>query len=118
MARFPIGLYAATVVVGIALGACGGSLCDRAQSVFNSLQTKGQPCGVDAGYTVNKQQCEANLNQCSSSDKDNLSKALDCWDHVPACTTGGALQFYAGVAACLPNYMQITPACTQALTHP
>jgi len=112
------------VGIGATLGACGGSLCDRAQSVSNSLATKSQPCfgGSDAGVffsqgmlNVNKAKCEANINQCSSSDKDALSKSLDCFDHVSTCSPATYFQFAAGLLACIPNMMQITPACLQAL---
>lgn len=129
---FPISRWTLVVAsFAIALGGCGGSVCDRAQSVFNSLQNKGNACSFgDAGVSTiapgvpligssfNKQTCETKIKQCSSSDKDQLNRALDCLDRTPTCARGAEVQYLFGVLSCVPSWQRITPSCVQAISQP
>lgn len=102
---------ASTIVAG-----CGGGVCDRYQSIGQSVATKANPCRttpLTSVFSLTKQQCDTAINQCSSTDKDAINRALDCFDRLQTCTPATSAQFQAAADAC-GRLATLSPQCQAA----
>ena len=105
--RLVYALAAAAVLAG-----CGGgnAVCDKANEVAPSLNSKMQPCGesvtIDTG-----DQCKKALESCSSSDQALLNTFLDCANGLPICT---ATDFGTKRSACESPLSNLSSACKTA----
>lgn len=108
----------AALVAGAAMGlaACGSSsLCDKAGDAYNNLNHKVGSCQVSGlPVTFNKTTCDQNVNSCTSTEKDQMSRYFECINGIPNCQPGNETSWTNDVNGCQAN-ITISQACAVAV---
>lgn len=93
-----------SVVLAGAVGlGCGNSTCAN-------LQKAATACGI----TYDESTCNANLNNCTSSDQEVLNTSADCLDNATVCA-GGAEVTLSGAIQCQEPEFKLSAACQKVL---
>lgn len=91
-------LVGVLAVVAMALTGCGNT-CDELEDALSDFDKKAAPCGNEPS-TFNMNQCENNVDKCSSEDKEALEKFADCLKDLPDCSTATEDNFNAAALGC------------------
>ena len=108
-----------SLALAISTAACGGGICERAQTVSKDLAAKVSACStISASFTAtfNRANCDANVKSCTSSDTTTINASYDCLEKVPACVAGKEADFGTAAGACFSTIGSLSAACQTALT--
>ncbi|MBX5482563.1 MAG: hypothetical protein IRZ16_12105 [Myxococcaceae bacterium] len=113
--RMMRGLVAALCAgAALAISGCGQSLCDRVESVNQSLESKIGDCENVQLDSVGRDVCEANIGKCSADDQAKINDQLDCMEQVSACQKGNELAWLSAMAECAKKAEGVSADCSKA----
>jgi hypothetical protein len=88
-------------VAALALTGCGDT-CDDLADADKVFLKKIAPCTTagESPEAFNINQCDANLNRCTDTEKEALGKFSSCIRDLPECSPGNTQPFENAYAAC------------------
>jgi hypothetical protein len=89
-------------VAALALTGCGDT-CDDLADADKVFLNKIAPCTTagDAPEAFNINQCDANLNRCTDTEKQALADFASCVRKLPECSPGNTTPFENAYGACV-----------------
>jgi hypothetical protein len=92
---------AGALAVMMVLSGCGTSVCADVAHAHQELEKKGAGCsGVVPLPSFNEAQCEQNISECTTNDRDRLSKKADCYREIVACDAQSEQSFATALDQC------------------
>lgn len=107
-------MFGVVAVAALVLTGCGNT-CDDLEDAFKEFDTKAAPCNDGSSTTFNMNQCNNNIDKCSSDDKKALADFADCIRDLPTCSSSTEDNFSAQLLGCaLTLSGKISDTCNSA----
>ncbi len=89
------------LAVGVALSACGGTVCDGAVKAEQGANQKSANCNAGSITVHDAQKCNSNLSKCNSDDLQEINNYGACLNALPVCSSNNEVQWSGQRQGCI-----------------